>query len=98
MAATCRGVCRTLGVMALAAFCASVAVSATPVTTNTWMEYDLLGGGRLGHDRGRAGAQVGHGRRGLSRSSELDDERRFRRVVGRRPGQVAIACRPPDNE
>ena len=102
MTTTGRVVCRTLGIVAgvalVPAASAVVVIAILAVTTVSRMERDnFFSGGRFVHDRGRGRAQVGYGRRWLSRSRELDDQRRFGRVIGGRPGHVAIACRPSDD-
>ena len=111
MSATRRGVSGTLGVavvivavlmttlVAPASTFLAAALTIFTVAAIARMEGDnLLGGSGLGHDRGRARAKIGHGRRWVFRSSELNDQRRFGRVIRGHPGHVAIARRSSDDK
>jgi hypothetical protein len=78
---------------------AFIAVAIFAVAAIAWMERDnFFGDGRLHHDRRHASTEVRDCWCGLSRSGELNDQRRLGRMIGGRPGHIAVACRPPNDK
>src|SRR2546421_9818078 len=76
----------------------TVALTVSSVVTIAWMERDdLIGGGSLAHSAIHS-HDLRHDGRRLLRSGQLHDQRGASRVIGRRPGDVAIARRTPDDK